>query len=67
MQIEETVIDHIRSRPRFKIFTEISRDEYAIYLKRFLKERALEFEGNVNREVAIIRFVRSKITIGILV
>ena len=59
MQIEETVIDHIRSRPRFKIFTEISRDEYAIYLKRFLKERALEFEGNVNREVAIIT-VRSE-------
>lgn len=59
MQIEETVIDHIRSRPRFKIFTEISRDEYAIYLKRFLKERSLEFEGNVNREVAIIT-VRSE-------
>ncbi len=59
MQIEETVIDHIRSRPRFKIFTEISRDEYAIYLKRFLKERSLEFEGNINREVAIIT-VRSE-------
>lgn len=59
MKIEETVIDHIRSRPRFKIFTEISREEYAIYLERFLKERIIEFEGNMNQEVSEIR-VRSE-------
>ncbi|QOW10301.1 phage holin family protein [Kaistella flava (ex Peng et al. 2021)] len=54
MKIEETAIDHIRSRPRFKIFTEISRDEYAIYLKRFLQKNSAEFEGNVNKEISII-------------
>lgn len=54
MKIEETVIDHIRSRPRFKIFTDLSGDEYAEYLKYFLQENAKEFAGNINREVASI-------------
>lgn len=55
MKVEETVIDNIRSRPRFKIFTELSREEYAVYLQKFLKERNVEFEGNVNKEVSLIR------------
>lgn len=59
MKVEETVIDHIRSRPRFKIFTEISREEYAVYMKKFLKERAVEYSGNINTEVASIS-VRSE-------
>ena len=54
MKVEETVIDHIRSRPRFKIFTEISREEYTIYLKSFLKEREDQFTGNINNEVSEI-------------
>lgn len=54
MQIEETTIDNIRSRPRFKIFTDISREEYTIYLKSFLKEREQEFNGNINNEASII-------------
>ena len=54
MIIEETTFDQIRSRPRFKIFTEISKEEYAIYLKDFLKNHAREYDGNVNSEVALI-------------
>ncbi|MGA9211407.1 hypothetical protein [Kaistella sp.] len=54
MKIEETAIDHIRFRPRFKIFTEISREDYTIYLKKFLVERAADFEGSVNKEISII-------------
>ena len=54
MKIEETVIDHIRSRPRFKIFTDITREEYTVYLKGFLKENADLYEGNINNEAAII-------------
>ena len=54
MQIEETTIDHIRSRPRFKIFTDISREEYTVYLKSFLKEREQEFSGNINNEASLI-------------
>ena len=54
MQIEETTIDHIRSRPRFKIFTEISKEEYTIYLKSFLKQRQDQFTGYINNEVSLI-------------
>lgn len=54
MKIEQTTIDHIRSRPRFKILTDISREEYTAYLKIFLKERQERFEGNINNEAAII-------------
>ncbi|KIA83137.1 hypothetical protein OA84_06200 [Kaistella solincola] len=54
MKIEQTVIDQIRSRPRFKIFTDISREQYTVYLKNFLNENADRFEGNVNNESVII-------------
>lgn len=54
MQIEQTVLDSIRSRPRFKIFTEISRENYTQLLQKFLAERKDEFSGNVNNEAAII-------------
>ena len=54
MQIEETTIDHIRSRPRFKIYTAVSREEFVMYLKNFLQARSEKFQGNINKEVAII-------------
>ena len=55
MNVEESVIDQIRSRPRFKIFTEITREEYTVYLQTFLAENSAYFEGNVNNEAAIIQ------------
>lgn len=54
MKIEETVIDSIRSRPRFKIYTDITAEEYAVYLKSFLDENAENYSGNINSETAII-------------
>ncbi|OWR14881.1 hypothetical protein [Chryseobacterium sp. VAUSW3] len=54
MKIEETAIDHIRARPRFKIFTEISRENYTTFLKHFLASRSDEFSGNINPETAVI-------------
>ena len=54
MQIEETTIDHIRSRPRFKIFTDISRENYTEQLKQFLEEKSENYSGNINNEAAII-------------
>ena len=54
MQIEETTIDHIRSRPRFKIFTDISRENYTEQLKQFLAEKSENYSGNINNEAAII-------------
>lgn len=54
MHIEESVLDSIRSRPRFKIFTDISRENYTILLKKFLEEKRESFAGNINSEAAII-------------
>lgn len=54
MKIEQTVIDQIRTRPRFKIFTEISREDYTLFLKKFLAEKTDDFSGNINSETAII-------------
>lgn len=54
MQIEETVLDQIRSRPRFKIITESRREQYTAFLKRFLTEKSHEFSGNINNETAVI-------------
>ena len=53
MKIEETAIDHIRARPRFKIFTEISRENYTTFLKNFLASKSDEFSGNINAETAV--------------
>lgn len=54
MQIEETVLDQIRSRPRFKIYTDISREDYVQFLQKKLRDQSQEFSGNVNKEMAII-------------
>ncbi|WP_370895982.1 hypothetical protein [Chryseobacterium gossypii] len=54
MKTEETTLDRIRTRPRFKMFTDLSREEYAENLKKYLSEHKGEFSGNVNKEVATI-------------
>ena len=54
MQIKKTVIDQIRSRPRFKIYTDISREKYTLFLKDFLARKSDEFSGNINSETAVI-------------
>ncbi|UZT97474.1 hypothetical protein ODZ84_20210 [Chryseobacterium fluminis] len=54
MNTEETTVDKIRSRPRFKMFTEVSKEEYAEHLKNYLNEHQEEFSGNINHEVATI-------------
>lgn len=54
MKTEETTLDKIRTRPRFKMFTHLSKEEYAESLSKYLKEHKDEFSGNVNKEVATI-------------
>lgn len=54
MKIEESVLDQIRSRPRFKIHTEISRERYVELLKEYLKQQAEQYTGNINSETATI-------------
>lgn len=54
MKTEQTTLDKIRTRPRFKIYTTLSREEFESHLKEDLQKSSDEFEGNVNREGAII-------------
>lgn len=54
MHIEQSVLDSIRSRPRFKMFSDISRENYTQLLKKFLADRKDDFTGNINNEAAII-------------
>ncbi|MCE3075770.1 hypothetical protein [Chryseobacterium gwangjuense] len=54
MNTEETTLDKIRSRPRFKMFTHLSKEEYAQSLKKYLTDHKNEFSGNINQEVATI-------------
>jgi hypothetical protein len=50
MKTEETTIDKIRTRPRFKMFTHLTKDEYAENLKKYLAEHKDEFYGNINKK-----------------
>ncbi|MCB4235596.1 hypothetical protein LDL59_12175 [Kaistella anthropi] len=54
MKIEESVLDQIRSRPRFKIYTEITHEKYVEILKEFLKNQSEHYTGNINSETATI-------------
>lgn len=54
MQTQETTLDKIRSRPRFKIITPLSKQEYTQKLKQYLALHKETFSGNVNQEVAEI-------------
>lgn len=54
MKIKQSVLDNIRSRPRFKMYTKIDREHYAAYLKSLLEEKSDAFVGNINAETAII-------------
>ena len=52
-------LNHIRNRPRFKLYTDLSLEEYEINLKNYLESHKDKFYGNINKEVATI-FVRTK-------
>ena len=54
MKAEQTTLDKIRSRPRFKMLTNLSQEEYETNLKNYLQENSGEFSGNINKEVATI-------------
>lgn len=54
MTTEESTIDKIRTRPRFKMFTHLTKEQYAENLKKYLADHKDEFSGNINKEVATI-------------
>ncbi len=54
MKTKETTLDKIRNRPRFKMYTHLSKELYAENLKKYLSEHSKEFSGNINQEIATI-------------
>lgn len=54
MDTQQTTFDKIRTRPRFKMLTHLSAEEYEQNLKHYLAENTREFSGNINREAATI-------------
>lgn len=54
MEAEESTLDKIRNRPRFKMLTHLTKEEYAENLKKYLENHKDEFRGNINKEVATI-------------
>ena len=54
MKPQISSIDRIRTRPRFKLYTYLSPEEYAENLKKYIKEHQEEFSANINREMATI-------------
>lgn len=54
MKTEETTLNRISSRPRFKMYSNLSAEEFSENLKIFLKNHHEEFSGNINKEVATI-------------
>lgn len=57
METKETTLDKIRNRPRFVMYTHLTKESYAENLKKYLIEHKDEFKGNVNTEVATISVV----------
>ncbi|TDX85978.1 hypothetical protein [Epilithonimonas xixisoli] len=51
-------LNSIRNRPRFKLYTDLSPEEYETNLRNYLDKNHDQFYGNINREVATI-FVRT--------
>lgn len=51
--MEQSALDKIRTRPRFKIYTDASPEQYNSVLKKLLTEQQ-DFSGNVNSETAYI-------------
>ena len=52
-------LNSIRNRPRFKLYTDLSLEEYEENLRDYLEKNHDKFFGNINKEVATI-FVRAE-------
>lgn len=47
-------LNSIRNRPRFKLYTDLSLEEYETNLRDYLDKHHDQFYGNINKEVATI-------------
>ena len=52
--MNEELLNNIRSRPRFKLRTDLSTKEYAEHLRKFLDAHSDEFTGIINQQLSTI-------------
>lgn len=52
--MEQSTFDQIRTRPRFKLFTEMDKAEYTEHLKKYLELNKKLYRGNINTESSLI-------------
>lgn len=52
-------LNSIRNRPRFKLYTDLTLEEYETNLRDYLNTHHDQFYGNINKEVATI-FVKTE-------
>lgn len=52
--MEQSTFDQIRTRPRFKLFTEMNKEDYTLHLKNYVKIHEKLYKANINTEAALI-------------
>ncbi|WP_313384198.1 hypothetical protein [Chishuiella sp.] len=57
---QKVPIKSLLSRPRFKVYTNLSKNEFIKLIKKYLDQNSEEYGGYVNREVAMIRVRKGK-------
>lgn len=57
---QKVPIKSLLSRPRFKVFTHLSKQEFIQLIKKHLQENTTEFGGYANVEVAMVRVRKDK-------
>lgn len=57
---QKVPIKSLLSRPRFKVYTHLSKPEFIELIKKHLQENSQEYGGYANEEVAMIRVRKDK-------
>ena len=52
-------LNNIRNRPRFKLYTDLSPEDYEANLRDYIDHHKDQFFGNINKEIATI-FVKKE-------
>ncbi|MDO5616489.1 MAG: hypothetical protein Q4G16_09875 [Cruoricaptor ignavus] len=57
METEQSTLDKIRSRPRFKMYSKLPPEDYTKHLQAFINQNNSRFSGNINSELATISVI----------
>ena len=57
---QKVPIKSLLSRPRFKVFTQLSKQEFIDLIKKHLEKNSVEYGGYANNEIAMVRVRKDK-------